>query len=565
MAPLEIYAVRAVLDLARGERSEAMPKNDWVTRALAFNPHDGAVFEQLARFEVTRRRYAEAMPLLRRAIEVQPRRWSAHAELGANLLRFGHIEEARRHMQIAYQGDPYSPTIVNTLRLLDRVDEVRTSVSKVELVGTAPVDVQVRLHKKEAAALQPYVQALARDSVATFSRRYGHRPAGPITVELYPSHDDFAVRVAALPGIGLLGVTFGDVVVMDSPSGRAAGDFHWGTTLWHEMAHVFTLSMTANRVPRWLSEGVSVFEEWRTGPTPGVVVPPAAMAAMRDGKILPIVDLDAGFIRPQYPDQVQVSYTQAGLICLFIEERFGFERLPALVRQFEREISIEKALKATLEITAKEFDRQFAAYLRERHARTLESFAEWQQARALASKALAQERWQEAIDAASRAIEIYPDDVANDGPYVLLARAYDKLRQRSRAVDILQRYRRAGGWDPASMRQLAQWLEPTDAAMAIVVLNGANYADPLNGAQHRLLGEQLLAAGRGEDSLQEFQVLLSLEPHDPATAHFGMARALRTMGDSQRSRRHVLQALETAPHFKPAQELLLRMIEERRE
>ena len=93
-----------------------------------------------------------------------------------------------------------------------------------------------------------------------------------MTLELYPDHDDFAVRVAGLAGIGLLGVTFGYVVAMDSPSGRAAGEFHWGSTLWHEMAHVFTLEATDHRVPRWLSEGISVYEEWRTGPTPGVAV-----------------------------------------------------------------------------------------------------------------------------------------------------------------------------------------------------------------------------------------------------------------------------------------------------
>jgi tetratricopeptide (TPR) repeat protein len=565
LPPLEVYAGRAVLDLARGQDSASMPRNAWVGRSLAFNPHDGAVFEDLAHFEVMRRRYAEATPLLRKAIEVQPRRWSAHAALGANLLRFGQIDEARQHMQVAYQGDPYSPTIVNTLRLLDRADQVDVVTSKVSLPPAAEVLVQLRLDKKESAALQPYVQSLARDSIATFAQRYGFQPKGPITVELYPNHDDFAVRVAALPGIGLLGVTFGELIVMDSPSGRASGDFHWGTTLWHEMAHVFTLSMTNNRVPRWLSEGISVFEEWRTGPTPGVVIAPDVMSALREQRMLPVADLDAGFIRPEYPNQVQVSYTQAGLVCLFIEERWGFDRLPALVRQFEREISTQAAIESTLKIPAKEFDRQFAAFVQQRYATTFARFPEWQQARMTAAKAMEAEDWTKVIDAAQRAIDIYPDDVANDGPYVLLAAALEKSGQRSRAVQTLQRYRERGGWDPSSMRQLAQWLHASNDAAALEVLANVNYADPLNAAQHQLLGEQYLTVGRGEDSMQEFRVLLSLNPQDPATAHFGMARALRALGNSQESRRHLLDALETAPHFKPAQALLLQMIEERKE
>ena len=72
------------------------------------------------------------------------------------------------------------------------------------------------------------------------------------------SHADFAVRTVGLPGLGALGVTFGTVVAMDSPSGRKPGSFNWATTLWHEMDHVFVLTATHNRVPRWFAEGLAV-------------------------------------------------------------------------------------------------------------------------------------------------------------------------------------------------------------------------------------------------------------------------------------------------------------------
>ncbi len=95
---------------------------------------------------------------------------------------------------------------------------------------------------------------------------------GPVQVEVYPDHEDFAVRTMGMPGLGALGVTFGEVVAMDSPSARKPGDFNWGATLWHEMSHVFILTATNHRVPRWFTEGLAVHEEgehspeWRNRP-----------------------------------------------------------------------------------------------------------------------------------------------------------------------------------------------------------------------------------------------------------------------------------------------------------
>ena len=107
-------------------------------------------------------------------------------------------------------------------------------------------------------------------------------------IELYPEHDDFSVRSVGLAGVGLLGVAFGPVVVMDSPAARARGAFNWGSTLWHELAHVFHLSMTRNRVPRWFSEGLAVHEERRARPGWGADVDPGFLLAYLDGRLLPL-------------------------------------------------------------------------------------------------------------------------------------------------------------------------------------------------------------------------------------------------------------------------------------
>ncbi len=564
-APLEVFTLRAVLGQLQGGKE----RETWIERALAYNPRYGEIFEQLAHFEIMRRRYREATALLKRAVEVQPELWSAHAELGANLLREGDFAQARAHLTRAYSGDPFSATTVNTLRLLDRVDGFEVTATPITIPalngGERAAEVRMRLDRKEAEAMRPYVLEMASDSIATFSRRYQFEPREPISLELYPEHDDFAVRVAALPGIGLLGVTFGYLVAMDSPSGRPTGEFHWGSTLWHEMAHVFTLEATDHRVPRWLSEGISVFEEWRTGPTPGVVVTPETIIALNDKRLLPIADLDSGFIRPKYQEQVQVSYMQAGLVCLFVEQRFGFDRLVALLKQFTKETDTKNAVEDTFKMSSEEFDKQFDAFVRERYKALLADLPGWQAAYQEAAKAVAESRWEAAIGPARRAIELYPEHSGPDSPYLLLARAYDQSGNRPQALQTLLDYRKAGGWDPSALRDLAKWLDAAGRpSEALEVFAAINYVDPLSGDQHTVLGERFLAGGKHEDALREFKVQLALNPHDTAPGHFGMARALRAMGDQPAARRHLLEALETAPHYKPAQALLLQTIEERK-
>ena len=115
--------------------------------------------------------------------------------------------------------------------------------------------------------LSSYASGLAEEAYAKLTRRYGFKPQGPLQVEIFPDHGGFAVRTLGLPGLeGALGVCFGKVVAIDSPRARKAGTFNWGTTLWHEFAHVMTLQMTNHNIPRWYSEGLSVYEEHRARP-----------------------------------------------------------------------------------------------------------------------------------------------------------------------------------------------------------------------------------------------------------------------------------------------------------
>jgi tetratricopeptide (TPR) repeat protein len=552
LPPLEALALLAVVDVVRERDPAAM-----VREALDYNPRYGDLFVLMGYFDVIRRLYKEADTWLQRAVQVQPESAVAQRELGLNLMRLGRIDDARTHLVKAFEGDPYSAATANTLKLLD-------SLGKFDRIHVAQPEAYLQLRKDELGTLGPYVEQLVKNAIPTLSRRYGYTPSGPVTVELYPDHDDFAVRTAGLPGIGLLGVTFGNLVIMDSPSGRKRGEFHWGSVLWHELAHVFTLGVTQNRVPRWFSEGLSVYEEWTSGPTPGVNMTPDILDAFIANQFLPVAQLDEGFMRPTYENQVQVSYQQAGLICLFAAQRWGVDRVVSMLRLFDGKVTTADAIRKAFEVAPEDFDKQFNAFMKQRYAAYIADSKRWPDLMERAHRMLEARNWTEARDAAQAAVTLFPEFTSGGSAYEVLAAAEEGANNKPAAIAAWQAWRKAGGWDPDGLRKLgALLLEAKRDTEAAEVLAAVNYADPLVTDGHDQLGKLLLAAKKGDAALREYQVLLQLQPGDTAVANFGAASAYRQMGDNTKARRALLQSLETAPNYRPAQHLLLEMTGEK--
>jgi len=353
--PLEAYALHASADLL-----DSKPISPWVDKALAINPHYGEVYSIPARSYIITYRYREAISLYKSAVRVRPTFAEAQRDLGVNLLRVNDVFGARHHLSKAFELDPFDVQTVNTLRFLEGLDEMRVTVLDVDDESGDPLGrVLVRLDKDDADALEPYVLDLAERAMREFTARYDFKLLKPMIIELYHDHDDFGVRTVSTPGIGLLGVTFGYLTAMDSPKARAAGDFHWGSTLWHEIAHVYTLEATNHLLPRWMSEGLSVYEEWNTGPSRERMLSFDVLAAIRDKELLPIEGLDLGFVRPQYQGQVQVSYAQAGLLCDFISENFGHEALVSLVKSFAKNTPLNTAIQTATGMSPAELDEAF--------------------------------------------------------------------------------------------------------------------------------------------------------------------------------------------------------------
>ncbi|NIM73305.1 MAG: tetratricopeptide repeat protein [Gammaproteobacteria bacterium] len=567
---LESLAVLAAVYHLTGEGAKF---DETVARALAINPRYADLYNTLADLSVKNRLYHDAVEFAARAVAMDPRSWRGFGILGINQLRIGDMDAGRANVARAFDGDPFNVWTKNTLDFLDSSDEYKS-------IESAHTD--VILHADEAALLAPHASALAESAWRYYANRYGWRPEGRVRVELYPDHRDFSVRTVGLAGIGILGVSFGPVVALDSPAARPRGSFNWGSVLWHEIAHSFHMGVSRHRVPRWFSEGLAVYEEQMAGGGWGNDVTLDFLTAYRDGQLLPVSELNNGFVRPTYPEQIGHSYYQASLVFAFIDERWGFSAILEMLQGYAEGKTTPEIVESALGLGMDALDSAFDSYFQKRFERALaalprRSFADVpikEMFVALAdqfpSNFMLQMRAAAAIwnstNAESaekflkRAQDLIPEYAGEDSAYWYLAELYAQQGDVDKAVDQLRRMIaiNADHYD-AHVKLAAMLKMQSKFSEAADVLARAIYIFPYDPTLHEDLAYLYETGGRWQLAARARESVLALAPVDMAEAHYRLAYAHLRAGDAGASRYQVLRALEIAPNYHEALELLLEL------
>ena len=572
---LKGLASQAVLSFSRGDLSKLKVVID---RVFDINPAYGEIYEDLGHFCVTQHLYQEAVQFFQKAIQIQPRLWSAYAALGVNLLRTGDELQAREALELAFKNDPYNLWAFNTLKLLD---------SHANFSSFRSTHFALRLQKKEAALLELYVPQLLEQAYQRLSIKYGYIPPAEIYLEIYPDHEDFAVRALGVPGLGALGVCFGTGIVMDSPSARPKGEFNWGSTLWHEFAHVITMGLTEHHIPRWLTEGISVMEERLAKPGWGGDINLEVIKGIQDRKILPITKLDSGFLRPNFPGQVQLSYFQAGEVCQMIVQDFGLSALQQMLQLFKARAGLPEVLDGVLHLSPEAFDSRFSAFLLSRYGKAvkeidfslqsegplasnpdrLKAILQKQPDNFFANLSLAsyyrqQKEYDLAIPCLTAAKAVFPNYVEDENPYKQLSRIYVEKGLLTEAIHELLALAQKSDRDFESFKELATWLiKSSRANEAKEILERTIYIYPFDPVIHESLAELSFTQGDFPVALREYRALALLSPEDQAKAHFNVAKVLLEMGQRNEAKKEVMKSLEIAPSYDPALDLLLRTLD----
>lgn len=324
-----------------------------VARTEREHPAPAKFFTSLADRLVDRFFYRQGVEFARKAIELDPDYWPAYVIRGVNALRVGETEEGEYWSTRAFEADRFNVWANNTLVLVRHM--------KKNFMEKRTERFVFRLREDDAPFMLPYLEPLLDETLARFEKQYRVQVERPITVEAFSKHQYFSARSIGLPGLAASGVCFGKMVTLTTPRALPG---NWGAVAVHEFMHVVSLGKTGHRVPRWFTEGLSVFEEGRHHKRWIRRYPEQFVEAVAHGRIVPMAKIQGAFTKPQYPEQILLAYYQGGVICEYIDEKYGFEKVLEMLNFYRDGKNTEQVFREALNVSLEEFDREFLVYCR---------------------------------------------------------------------------------------------------------------------------------------------------------------------------------------------------------
>jgi tetratricopeptide (TPR) repeat protein len=564
----EMWAFRAVMaHLRNDERGEQTAR----AAGLKFWTNNPVVDHIIGRKLSQKYRFAEGSSYQRRALEFDRYYLPAQIQLAQDLLRLGEEDEGWMLAERVAKMDAYDVSAYNLVTLHDTVSKYRTLRNDHFILRMSPQEADI--YGKQALDLLEKARV-------QLTKKYGLELTSPVTVEIFPNQKDFAVRTFGMPGgEGYLGVCFGNVITANSP---ATHEMNWQSVLWHEFCHVVTLNMTRNRMPRWLSEGISVYEERRADLRWGEKINPQYRQFIVEGKMKPIAELSSAFMAPPSGLHLQFAYYQSSLVVEFLVERYGLEKMQLILKDLAEGTPINDALTAhtapmkDLEKDFLEFadnvaeqmgpDNVWAKPDRDRDGEIEETWAKthpenyWVVTEA-AESAITKRDFETAIPLLEKSIEIFPGQTGSGSAYATLAAIYRDGKEIEKEQQILTRWARHDGEATEALLRLVELsLESKDFKAALRYANQLLEINPLHPLPHRAAAESFELDGKNFDAVTSFQTVLKLGPADRAEVHYRLARLFQKHRDPE-AKRHILLALEEAPRFRAAHSLFLEIAE----
>jgi tetratricopeptide (TPR) repeat protein len=370
---------------------------------------------------------------------------------------------------------------------------------------------------------------------------------------------------------------------MNSPGSVTAGKNNWEATLWHEYCHVITLTATNNKMPRWLSEGISVYEEIQKEPNWGQKMSPNYRKMILEGEALtPVSEMSQAFFQAKSGQDIMFAYYQSMLIVEFLVENYGLDALRAILKDLGDGVLINDAIaKHTtpmpeLEIAFAEFAFGLAENYgpgvdwtepSEEEVNPLSPIAVqlylkrnpknfWAR-QTHTYRLLDQRSWRAAAESAEELIGLLPDFTGSGNGYALQARAWREMGEPEKEIAVLERLAERSAEAYTAYSRLME-VEFEEEVWDGVVSNAkrGKAINPFYERFHYCRGCAHQARNEVGMAVTSFEKTLKLDPVNPSEVRYRLA-SLHQEEKPETARRYILDALADSPRYREAFSLLM--------
>jgi tetratricopeptide (TPR) repeat protein len=294
------------------------------------------------------------------------------------------------------------------------------------------------------------------------------------------------------------------------------------------------------------------------------------------------------------------AYYEASLLVEFIVARYGFDTLKTLIERYADNTPQSVIFKSVLKVSTEELEADFFSWLESRVQR-IDIYVDREtdidmSASSDATRPSSEQQRKLQVAKLKRQIEAQPRDFlarlklglilyaakdyegaiqhltvakallpgysASPNPRQILAAIYEKRGETEsmiRELEGLANIQQNAFGACFKLGQIA-W-EHKEYDRAVTYLERALAVNPYDPEVHRFLGVIAQQRSDYQMAVREFEVLLALDETDPALANTNLAEAHLRGGDKARAKHYALAALEIAPLFERAQNILLDAIE----
>ena len=451
----------------------------------------------------------------------------------------GDYAAAVEHLGAAAQAAPAEPN-VRELRILsqaalDAVKDHKEARSKHFWVR----------YPAEDQVLVPYALDTLEAAYTALSDDLGFQAELPIRIEFYRSPTDLAavssLSVEEVARTGTIALCKWARLMVTTPRALSYG-YPWLDSINHELVHYAVSTLTRDRAPVWLQEGLAKFLErrWRE-PINGHLAPPMEhllAKALRSGKLIGFDAMHPSMAKLPSAEDASLAFAEVATAIGYLHAQGGASALRTAIAAVAMGDDARQAVAAAAGGSWAEFERGWKAYMIGLKLHTFPGFdlptTHIRRAGAIASRRRPSE------DEALASMKI-PAPLRH-------LRLGNMLLRRSRARAAVLEFEKgarsvtsggATGADGAA----AQWMFPVklgrtylalgdpDRALKAVAPAQTNYPDlPW---PNLIAGEAQLARGNAKAAIALLKQSLATNPFDPAV-HCGLASAYAKLPVAER-------------------------------